>query len=157
MARELVAAIGLLLTAAMIVPATAATPKAGRWSGETEQLENEAFPHLGGLSIKFRVGRGGAKVKKVRFTASAHCTRFEEIVYTKRIKGKFPVVDGHFKAENRNGSALVKGRFKTKRKARGTLESWRFNGTELVLVPGRGLVKRKRRCKTGTVEWTAER
>ena len=57
------AAIGLTLAVALVVPATASTPKSGSWSGSTDQ----------GKSISFKVTPGGAKVKRLEFGFKGNC------------------------------------------------------------------------------------
>jgi hypothetical protein len=136
MAPRLAAAVGLVLAAALVVPATAATPKAGSWSGSTKQDK----------SISFKVTPGGGKVKKVKFGFKAQCDNGARTTGTTNFSGKFNVDGGEFTA--RGGSSVVKGEFTSKKKAEGTLKarSTYFDPITYRSVP----------CTSGKVGWTAK-
>jgi hypothetical protein len=136
MTPKLAAAVGLVLVAALVVPATAATPKAGSWSGETKQNK----------SISFKVTPGGEKVKKLKFGFKAGCENGSRINGTTESDGKFPITDGKFKAEL--GNSVVKGEFTGKKKAEGTLKA---NASTLDPFTNRIV-----NCHSGKVGWTAK-
>ena len=137
MAPRLATAVGLVLAAALVVPATAARPKAGSWSGDTKQNR----------SISFKVTPGGAKVKAVKFGFKSQCDNGATSTGTTNFSGKFNVNGGEFTA--RGGNSVVKGEFTRKRKAKGTLKarSSYFDPITYRSVP----------CTSGKVRWTADR
>lgn len=137
MAPRLATAVGLALAVALVVPATAATPKAGSWSGDTKQNR----------SISFGVTPGGGKVKNLRFGFKAQCDNGARTTGTMNFSGKFDVNGGEFTA--RGGSSVVKGEFTTRTKASGTLKarSTYFDPVTYRSVP----------CTSGRVGWTAKR
>lgn len=137
MAPKLAAAVGLALAAALVVPATAATPKAGSWSGDTKQNK----------SISFKVTPGGAKVKDLKFGFKGTCDNGARVSGTTNFGGKFPVNGGEFTA--RSGNSVVKGEFTSKRKAEGTLKS--------VSSSFDPISYRTVTCRSGKVGWTAKR
>jgi hypothetical protein len=137
MAPRFAAAVGLALAAALVVPATAATPKAGSWSGSTKQ----------GKSISFKVTPGGAKVKGVKFGFKGRCDNGATTTGTANFSGKFNVNGGEFTA--RGGTSVVKGEFTTRRKAKGTLK-----GRSQFFDP---ITYRTVRCTSGKVRWNAKR
>ena len=138
MAPRLAAAVGLVLAAALVLPATAATPKAGSFSGSTKQ--NRA--------ISFKVTPGGGKVKKVKFGFKGTCDNGGQISGTTNFAGKFPVNDGKFRATGGSNS-FVKGTFTTRKKASGKLK-WR--GTTFDPFSYRTVS-----CSSPKVRWTARR
>lgn len=136
MAPRLAAAIGLLLAAALIVPATAATPKAGSWSGETKQNK----------SISFKVTPGGEKVKRLKVGFKGACDNGATFTGNTSFDGKFPVNDGKFTA---NGTdTVVKGEFTSKQKAEGTVKHTARNYDPISF----GYTT----CRSGKVRWTAK-
>ena len=137
MAARLAAAVGIVLTAALVVPATAATPRAGSWSGSTDQNR----------SISFTVTPSREKVKDISFSFKGSCENGSGTAGTKTFLGKFNVSNGEFTA--RSGASVVKGEFTRKRKARGTLK-WRGSYIDPVTY-------RSVSCRSRKVGWTAER
>jgi hypothetical protein len=137
MAPKFTLALGLLLSAALVIPATAATPKAGSWSGQTKQ----------GKSISFTVTPEGKKVKQLKFGYKGTCDNGGRVSGTVSFKGKFPVTDGRFKVDT--GSTVVKGEFTSKKKAEGTLKttSSSFDPNSFRTVE----------CRSGKVHWNAHR
>jgi hypothetical protein len=137
MARKFSLAIALLLSAALVIPATAATPKAGSWSGQTKQ----------GKSISFAVTPGGKKVKKLKFGYKGTCDNGGRVSGTVSLAGKFPVTGGEFKVNT--GNTVVKGEFTSKKKAEGTLKtsSSTFDPVSFRTVE----------CRSGKVHWNAHR
>jgi hypothetical protein len=136
MAPRLAAAVGLALAASLVVPATAATPKAGSWSGDTKQNR----------SISFKVTPGGEKVKDVKFGFKGQCDNGATTTGTTNFSGKFNVNGGEFTA--RGGTSVVKGEFTSKSEAKGTLKarSTYFDPITYRSVP----------CTSGKVRWTAD-
>jgi hypothetical protein len=137
MAPRVSAALGLVLTAALVLPAVAATPGSGSWSGKTRQ----------GKSIGFKVTPGGGKVKKVKFGFRGHCDNGASTSGTVSMPGPFTVSGGTFTAKG--GSSVVRGTFTSRTKARGTL---RQRGTLFDPVSLRQVS-----CTSGKVRWTARR
>ncbi len=137
MAPKLAATLGLVLAAALVLPATAATPKRGSWSGSTDQNR----------SIDFRVTRGGKKVKDLEFGFKGRCDNGARTSGTSKFAGKFPVRDGRFRAKA--GDSVVKGKFTTRKKAKGIL---RWEGS--FFDP---FTFRSSECTSGRVDWRARR
>ena len=137
MAPKVSAVLGLVLAAALVLPAVAATPKSGSWSGSTRQ----------GKSISFNVTPGGGKVKRVRFGFRGHCDNGARTTGTVSMPGPFPVSGGQFTA--RGGGNVVRGTFVSRTRARGTL---RQRGTMFDPVTFRQVS-----CTSGRVRWTAKR
>ena len=135
MAPKLAAAVGLVLAAALVVPATAATPKAGSWSGQTKQNK----------SISFDVTRGGGKVKDLKFGFKGTCDNGARVSGRTSLGGKFPIEGGKFTA--RSGNTVVKGEFTRRKKAVGTLKS--------VTTSFDPISYRTVTCRSGRVGWTA--
>lgn len=137
MTPRLAAAVGLVLAASLVIPATAATPKAGSFSGSTDQNK----------SISFNVTPGGEKVKKLKFGFKGNCDNGSRVTGTTRSSAKFPIENGKFRAEL--GNSVVKGEFTGKKKAEGTLKSntSAFDPFTLRTVT----------CRSGKVRWTAKR
>ena len=138
MAPRLAAAVGLVLAAALVLPATAATPKAGSFSGSTKQDK----------PIDFRVTPGGGKVKNVKFGFKGRCDNGARTSGTTSFAGKFPVNGGEFRAVGGSNS-FVKGTFTTRKKASGKLK-WR--GTTFDPFTYRTVS-----CSSPKVRWTAKR
>jgi hypothetical protein len=136
MAPKLAACVGLALAVALVVPATAATPKAGSWSGETKQNK----------SISFKVTPGGQKVKALKFGFKGTCDNGARVNGTTNFAGKFPIQGGEFTA--RTGNTVVKGEFTSKTKAEGTLKS--------VSSSFDPVSYRTVTCRSGKVGWTAK-
>ena len=136
MAPKLAGAVGLMLVVALAVPATAATPKAGSWSGDTKQNK----------SIGFKVTPGGEKVKNLHFGAKGSCDNGATFTSRTSFQGKFDINDGQFKAKS--NKTVVKGEFTSKKKAEGTLKynSSNYDPISLSYV----------NCHSGKVRWTAE-
>jgi hypothetical protein len=137
MAPRLSATFGLLLAAALVLPAVAATPGGGSWSGKSRQ----------GKPIGFKVTPGGGKVKKIKFGFRGHCDNGASTTGTVSMPGPFPVSGGKFTAKG--GSSVVRGAFTSRTKARGTL---RQRGTLFDPVSLRQVS-----CTSGKVGWTAKR
>jgi hypothetical protein len=137
MAPKVSAALGLVLAAALVLPAVAATPRGGSWSGKTGQ----------GKSISFRVTPGGGKVKSVRFGFRGSCDNGARTNGTVSMPGPFRVSGGKFTAKG--GTSVVRGTFVSRTKARGTL---RQRGTYYDPVSFRSVP-----CTSGRVSWTAKR
>jgi hypothetical protein len=137
MAPKLAATVGLVLAAALTVPATAARPRAGAFTGSTDQ----------GRAISFQVTRGGGKVKELEVTYRGRCENGSGILGTTTFTGKYPVNDGAFVA--RHGRSVLRGEFTTKRRARGTFE-WRSAYVDP--VTGRSVS-----CRTRALGWGARR
>ena len=137
MAPRLAAAVGLVFAAALIVPATAATPKAGSWSGETKQNRD----------ISFKVTPGGEKVKQLKAGFKGTCDNGATFNGNTSFGEKYEVNDGKFTATG--GSTTVKGEFTSKRKAEGTLKhtARSFDPVSLGYTT----------CRSGKVRWTAHR
>ena len=137
MTPKLATALGLVLVAALVVPATAATPKAGSWSGDTKQNK----------SIGFKVTPGGEKVKNLHFGAKGSCDNGATFTSATRFDGKFKIEDGEFTAKS--NKTVVRGEFTSKKKAEGTLKynSSNYDPISLSFV----------NCHSGKVRWTAER
>ena len=138
MAPRLAAAIGLVLAASLVVPATAVTPKAGSFSGSTKQDR----------AISFKVTPGGGKVKKVKFGFEGTCDNGARTSGTTSFGGKFKIDDGTFRATGGSNS-FVKGTFETRNKAEGKLK-WR--GTTFDPLSYRTVT-----CSSPKVRWTAKR
>jgi hypothetical protein len=128
-------AIGLALAVALVVPATAATPKAGSWSGQTKQNK----------SISFSVTSEGKKVKSLKVGFKGSCENGASVTGQIKFSGKFPIQDGKFKAQA--GNSVVKGEFTSKKKAEGTLK---YNSTTFDPVTFRTV-----ECHSGKVRWNA--
>ena len=137
MAPRVSAALGLVLAAALVLPAVAATPRGGSWSGKTRQ----------GKSITFKVTPGGGKVKNIRFGFRGHCDNGAGTTGTVSMPGPFTVSGGQFTAKG--GTSVVRGTFTTRSKASGTL---RQRGT--LFDP---ITFRQVSCTSGKVRWTAKR
>ena len=137
MAPKISVALGLVLAAALVLPAVAATPRGGSWSGKTGQ----------GKSISFRVTPGGGKVKSVRFGFRGHCDNGASTTGTVSMPGPFRVSGGKFTA--RGGNSVVNGTFVSRTRARGTL---RQRGTFFDPASFRQVA-----CTSGRVSWTARR
>ena len=137
MAPKISAVLGLVLAAALVLPAVAATPKSGSWSGSTKQ----------GKSIGFTVTPGGGKVKKLKFGYRGRCDNGVGINGTANFPGPFRVSGGSFTAKG--GSTVVRGNFGTSRKATGTIK-WR--GTYYDPISFRSVP-----CESPKVGWTARR
>ena len=137
MAPRLAAALGLVLAAALVLPAVAATPKGGSWSGSTGQ----------GKSISFKVTPGGGKVKNLRFGFRGRCENGATTTGSMSFGGTYPVSGGRFTAKG--GMSVVRGTFTTRTKARGTL-NWRSRSFDPVSL-------RQVECRSGRVSWTAKR
>ena len=137
MAPKASAAVGLLLAAVLVLPAVAATPKSGSWSGSTRQ----------GKSISFKVTPGGGKVKRVKFGFRGRCDNGATTSGTVSMPGPFRVSGGKFTA--RGGNSVVNGTFVSRTKARGTL---RQRGTFFDPASFRQVA-----CTSGKVRWTARR
>ena len=136
MAPKLAAAVGFALAAALVVPATAATPKAGSFSGDTNQNR----------SISFKVTPGGAKVKDLKFGFKGTCDNGARVTGTTNFAGKYPINGGEFTAKT--GNTVVKGEFVSKTKAEGTLKS--------VSSSFDPISYRTVTCRSGKVGWTAK-
>jgi hypothetical protein len=136
MTPKFAAAVGLALAAALVVPATAATPKAGSWSGDTKQNK----------SISFKVTPGGEKVKKLKVGFKGSCDNGATFTGNTTFGGKFAVNDGKFTAKATD--TTVKGEFTSKRKAEGTLKHTARNFDPVSL----GYTT----CRSGRVHWTAK-
>jgi hypothetical protein len=138
MAPKLAAVLGLVTAAALVIPATAATPKSGSFSGSTKQ--NRA--------ISFKVTPGG-KVKNVEFGFRGRCDNGATTSGTTKFGGKFDVNNkGKFRATGGSNS-FVKGKFKKPRKAKGTLK-WRGSTFDPFTL-------RTVSCSSPKVRWTASR
>jgi hypothetical protein len=134
------AALALAIVLVLVLPATAAAPvpKTGAWSGKTSQSR----------AIEFKVFAKGTKLKRLEFGVVGRCPSGQQtggtISYPDPItiskKGKFRM--GTY------GGAVLKGRFTTKKKAKGTLE-WRGARYPEVGDP--------EPCSSGNVTWTAKR
>jgi hypothetical protein len=137
MAPRLAAALGLVLAASLVVPATAATPKAGSWSGDTRQDK----------SINFKVTPGGEKVKKLKVGFKGTCDNGATVIGQTKFGGKFDVEDGKFTTGS-SGNTKVKGNFTSRNHAKGTLKhtSTTFDPFSLRTVE----------CRSGKVRWTAD-
>jgi hypothetical protein len=127
-------AIALIVTVGLVLPAGAARPRSGAWSGETAQ--NRA--------IAFEVTSGQRRVRELRVAVRARCRRGPSIVATASLAGPFPVGGGGFRI--RGGDLQVRGEFKKKGRAEGMLrwEGRSYNSTW-----------RSRRCDSGRVRWSA--
>lgn len=136
MTPKLATAVGLALAVALVVPATAATPKAGSWSGQTKQNK----------SISFDVTRGGGKVKDLKFGFKGTCDNGARVTGTTKLGGKYPINGGEFTAKS--GNTVVKGEFTSKTKAEGTLKS--------VTSSFDPISYRTVTCRSGKVGWTAK-
>ena len=136
MTPKLATAVGLALAVALVVPATAATPKAGSWSGQTKQDK----------SISFKVTPGGAKVKELKFGFRGTCDNGARVTGTTKLGGKYPINGGEFTAKT--GNTVVKGEFTSKTKAEGTLKS--------VSSSFDPISYRTVTCRSGKVGWTAK-
>jgi hypothetical protein len=137
MAPKLSTVLGLVLAGSLVLPAVAATPKSGSWSGKTKQ----------GKSISFKVTPGGGKVKKIKFGFRGHCDNGAGTTGTVTMPGPFTVSGGKFTAKG--GASVVRGTFVSRTKARGTL---RQRGT--LFDP---LSLRQVSCTSGKVRWNAKR
>jgi hypothetical protein len=137
MAPKSTAAVGLVLAAALAFPATAATPKAGSFSGSTKQ----------GKSITFKVTPGGGKVKKIKFGFRGRCENGATTTGTVSMPGPFTINDGKFHAKS--GDTFVRGTFGSSTKASGRL---RQSSTSFDPVSLRQVT-----CTSGKVRWTAKR
>jgi hypothetical protein len=138
MAPKLAAALGLVTAAALAIPATAATPKSGSFSGSTKQDR----------AISFKVTPGG-KVKNVEFGFRGSCANGARTSGTTHFSGKFDVNNrGRFRATGGSDS-FVKGRFKKPKKAKGTLK-WRGSTFDPFTL-------RTVSCSSPKVRWTATR
>jgi hypothetical protein len=137
MAPKVSAAVGLVLAAVLVLPAVAATPRGGSWSGKTRQ----------GKSISFRVTPGGGKVKKVKFGFRGSCGPGIGTSGTVTMPGPFKVVGGKFTAKG--GSSVVRGTFTSATRAKGVLRqrSTYFDPTSF----------RQVECTSGKRRWTARR
>jgi len=134
------AVLALAVTLVLVLPATAAAPvpKTGAWAGQTSQSR----------AITFKVFAKGKKLKRLEVGVVGRCPSGEEtggtISYPDPLtiskKGKFQM--GTY------GGAVLKGRFTTKKKAKGTLE-WRG-----ARYPENGDPEP---CASGSVTWTAKR
>jgi hypothetical protein len=137
MAPKLTAALGLALAAALAMPAVAATPNGGSWSGSTGQ----------GKSISFKVTPGGGKVKKLKFGFRGRCENGATTTGTVSMPGPFNVNDGKFLAKS--GDTFVRGTFGSGTKASGRL---RQSSTSFDPVSLRQVT-----CSSGKVRWSAKR
>ena len=137
MAPKLVAATSLVLVVALVVPATAARPRAGSFSGSTDQ----------GRSIVLQVTRGGGKVKGLEVGYRGTCENGSGIVGTMTFTGRYTVTGGFFTARLRK--SVVRGEFTRRGRARGTLV-WRSGYVDP--VTGRSVS-----CRSPQVGWTATR
>ena len=125
-----------MLVAGLALPATAAKPRSGSWSGETAQ----------GYAIKFKVTTGTRNVRDVRVGFRARCGRGPAIRGTTTFAGPFPVNRGRFRI---SGSDMrIRGKFVKRRKASGRL---RWEGRSF--SPSGS----SRACDSGRVSWTAKR
>ena len=137
MAPRFSAVLGLVAAAAMVLPATAATPKSGKFSGSTKQ----------GKSVSFKVTSGG-KVKKVKFGFKGRCENGATTTGTVSMPGPFTVNDGKFNAQSAGGT-FVKGSFTSGSKAKGKLRQRSSSFDPISL--------RQVTCTSGKVRWTAKR
>ena len=137
MAPKVSAVLGLVLAVSLVLPAVAATPKSGSWSGSTGQ----------GKSISFKVTPGGGKVKRVKFGFRGRCDNGASTTGAASMPGPFRVSGGKFTAQG--GNSVVNGTFVSRTRARGTL---RQRGTFFDPVTFRQVP-----CTSGKVRWTARR
>lgn len=115
-----------------MLPASAARPRAGSWSGRTAQ----------GASIVFRVTAGRNRIKDLRVGFSAPCASG-----VTDLTGPFPIRDARFRV--RAGETTVRGTFEKKQAvAHGTVR-WRGRSYS----PSGS----SRSCDSGLVSWTAKR
>lgn len=138
MTNKLAAAVVLALAVALVVPAGAAMPRAGSWSGSTDQNR----------SISFTVAAGRGKVKEIEFGYRGRCDNGAGAAGTVRFAGKYRVSEGEFTARGPGGS-VVTGEFRRRKKAIGTLQ-WRGSYFDPV-------AERTVACQSATVGWTARR
>jgi hypothetical protein len=137
MAPRFSAVLGLVVAAAMVLPATAATPKAGSFSGSTKQ----------GKSVSFKVTSGG-KVKRIKFGFRGRCENGATTTGTVSMPGPFPVNGGKFNAQSAGGT-FVRGTFTSRTKARGRLRQRSSSFDPISL--------RQVTCTSGKVRWSAKR
>ena len=119
----------------LVLPASAARPRPGAWSGSTSQ----------GYAIGFTVSPGNREVSSLRVSVRARCARGTPIVAEASFAGPFPVGGGRFQVPG--GQLQIRGHFTKKRRAKGTLR-WRgrsYNSSW-----------KSRRCDSGSVDWRAQ-
>jgi hypothetical protein len=120
----------------LALPAGAARPRAGAWSGETEQ----------GHALGFGITSGKKRVVDLRVRFRARCRRGPAIDGTTTFAGPYPVRGGRFRVNG--GELRIRGTFTKRGKATGTLRwegrSYRPSGSS-------------RRCDSGPVRWQARR
>ena len=120
----------------LVLPASAARPRSGAWSGTTTQ----------GRAINFAVSKGNREVSSLRVSVEARWARGTPIVGEASFAGPFPVRGGRFRVPG--GEIQIRGHFAKKGRAEGTLR-WRgrtYNSSW-----------KSRRCDSRTVRWSARR
>ena len=132
------AALALVLALVLVLPATAAAPvpKTDPWSGQTSQAR----------AITFKVVAKGTKLKRLKVGVIGRCPSGKKTGGTISYPDSLTISKGKF-ALGSYGGMTLKGRFTTKKKAKGTLE-WRG-----ARYPENGDPEP---CASGKVTWTAK-
>ena len=141
----------VVATIVVTAVAVAATPHTGRFTGATTG-QGKTIKLVQDRSVRFRVGSGGTKIRGLTVGFKANCPSGTIESDHTAISGTFAVKGGRFSGTGHidgGGTAAVKGRFTTPRKANGTLRM-------RPVVSDLGVESMPpERCDSGTLKWSA--